>query len=326
MTLADVAARAGVSPALVSIVMRDRPGASATNRERVRRAAADLGYLPDRQARLLRSGRTRLLGVVFNVRHAFHADLLTELYTAAENAGYELTLSAVTAQRKESRAITGALSERCEALILLSPQAGTAQLAALTEQTPVIVLSRPVRDRSVDVVRNDEKLGMRQAVEHLIGLGHRRIAHLDGGRSVGAAERRQGYREAMARHGLSAHTRVLTGGTTEADGQAAAPALIADPPTAVTVFNDRSATGLLVAVRGSHLRVPDDLSVVGFDDDRLAQLGYTDLTTVGQDATTMARFTIRRVIDRLEEHPIEHREIITAPRLIVRGSTGPASA
>src|SRR5438132_5951525 len=98
-TLADVAARAGVSVALVSIVMRDAPGASAASRERVRRAAEELGYRPDIRARLLRQTRTQLIGVVFGVQHAFHGDLLTGLYAAAETEGYELALSAVTAGR-----------------------------------------------------------------------------------------------------------------------------------------------------------------------------------------------------------------------------------
>src|SRR5215218_8807071 len=100
-TLADVAARAGVSVALVSIVMRDAPGASAASRERVRRAAEELDYRPDSRARLLRSARSRLIGVVFGVQHAFHGDLLAGLYTAAEKAGYELALSAVTPGRGE---------------------------------------------------------------------------------------------------------------------------------------------------------------------------------------------------------------------------------
>src|SRR5919107_2985334 len=130
-TLADVAARAGVSVPLVSIVMRDAPGASDATRERVRRAAEELGYRPDTRARLLRSSRSRLLGVVFGVQHAFHGDLVTGLYTAADRAGYELALSAVTPQRDEGRAVASLMQDRCEALVLLGPHAPTAQLAEL---------------------------------------------------------------------------------------------------------------------------------------------------------------------------------------------------
>ncbi|WP_222264289.1 LacI family DNA-binding transcriptional regulator [Modestobacter marinus] len=106
-TLADVAARAGVSTALVSIVLRDVPGASAATRERVRQVAAEIGDRPDSRARLLRSSRSRLLGVVFGVQHAFHGDLVSGLYAAAERVGYELALSAVTPGRDERRAGPG---------------------------------------------------------------------------------------------------------------------------------------------------------------------------------------------------------------------------
>src|SRR5919112_4729230 len=112
-TLADVAARAGVSVPLVSIVMRDAPGASDATRERVRRAAEELGYRPDTRAQLLRRSRSRLLGVVFGVQHAFHGDLVSGLYAAAERVGYELALSAVTPGRDERRAVATLLQDRC---------------------------------------------------------------------------------------------------------------------------------------------------------------------------------------------------------------------
>ncbi|GLY15781.1 LacI family transcriptional regulator [Kineosporia rhizophila] len=322
VTLADVAARAEVSTALVSIVMRDAPGASPATRERVRKAASDLGYQPDRRARLLRSGRTRLLGVVFSVRHAFHGDLVTGLYEAAERAGYELTLSAITPSRSEAQAIRGLLAERCDAVIVLSLQGASAQLSELAAQVPVVVLGRPVRESAVDVVRNDDRAGLHLAVDHLVSLGHERIAHVDGGRHPGSAERRRGYREAMERNGLASQIRVVTGGVSEAEGAEAARALLDEPPTAVAMFNDRSATGLLEVARGAGLAVPEDLSVVGFDDDRLARLGYINLTTIGQDATAMTTLAIERAIDRIEGREVEQRAVVIAPHLVVRATTG----
>src|SRR5687768_13629135 len=139
-TLADVAALAGVSVALVSIVIRDVPGASQQSRQRVLQAADELGYRPDTRARLLRSHRRRLLGVVFGVQHAFHGDLVSGLYAAADRVGYELALSAVTPGRDERRAVASLLQDRCEALILLGPQAPTSFLAELTARLPVVVV------------------------------------------------------------------------------------------------------------------------------------------------------------------------------------------
>ena len=323
-TLADVAAAAGVSTALVSIVMREAPGASAETRSRVLAVAQTLGYHPDSRARLLRSGRSRLLGVVFGVQHAFHGDLVTGLYTAAEQIGYELTLSAVTPQRDESRAVAGLLQDRCEALILLGPQSPERELAALAGRLPVVVLSRGVRDSAVDVVRNAEAEGVHQAVDHLVALGHHRIAHVDGGQAPGAAERRRGYREAMRRHGLAETARIVPGGLTEEDGAAAGRALLSDPPSAVCVFNDRCATGLLDVVRRAGLTVPGDLSVVGYDDSRLARLAHVDLTTVAQDAAAMTSLAVARAADRIAGTPARPRELIVHPRLVVRGTTGPA--
>jgi DNA-binding LacI/PurR family transcriptional regulator len=329
-TLADVAARAGVSTALVSIVMRGVPGASAESRQRVLRAVDELGYRPDTRARLLRSSRSRLLGVVFGVQHPFHGDLVSGLYQAADRIGYELALSAVTPARDEPRAVRSLLEDRCEALILLGPQAPTSDLADLAARLPVVVVARAVRHRAVDVVRTADDEGLHQAVDHLVAVGHRRIAHIEGGRAPGAADRRRGYRQAMRRHGLDTEARILPGGLTEDDGAAAARALLDTPagqrPTAVTVFNDRCATGVLDVLHRAGLTVPGDISVIGYDDSRLARLSHVDLTTVAQDVGQMTTLAVTRAIDRLNGTPVDHRELVLPPRLVVRGTTAAVRA
>ncbi|GIJ43777.1 LacI family transcriptional regulator [Virgisporangium aliadipatigenens] len=325
-TLADVAAEAGVSVALASIVMRGAPGAGAATRQRVLDVAGRLGYRPDSRARLLRSGRSHLLGVVFDVRHPFHVDLLTGLYAAADTAGYQLTLSAVTPRRDDRTALAGLLQDRCEALVLFGPRTPVAELAGISARLPVVTLMRGVRHRGLDVVRTDDRRGSQLAVDHLVALGHRRIAHVDGGRSHGSAERRQGYRDAMRRHGLEASARVVPGGSGEDDGARAARLLLDEPPTAVTVFNDLCATGLLDVVRRHGLRVPDDLSVVGYDDTAFSRLAHIDLTTVAQDIDTMAAQAITRAVARIEGTPVAHREVLLPPRLVVRGTTATAGS
>jgi DNA-binding LacI/PurR family transcriptional regulator len=317
-----VAARAGVSKSLVSLVMRDEPGAGPETRRRVLDAADELGYHPDSRARLLRSGRSRLLGVVFGIQDTFHADLVTALYTAARETGYELALSAVTPDRGETEATNGLLQDRCEALIVLGPQMPTANLAQLATRRPVVVLTRGVRSSAVDVIRTADAEGLHQAVDHLVDLGHRRITHIDGGRAPGAAERRRGYRDAMRHHALDRHARTIPGGLTEEEGAVAARALLHDPPTAVTVFNDLCATGVLDVLRHNGLKVPDDISVVGYDDSSLARLAHINLTTIAQDTATITRLAVARAIDRIEGSTIAQRELVIPPHLVVRGTTG----
>src|SRR5690242_6432183 len=245
-TLEDVAAHAGVSRALASIVIRGAEGASQATRERVVASAAQLGYRPDPRARLLARRRSGLIGVCFGAHHPFHADLLEGIYLAAEPAGYDVALSAVTPSREEHRAVESLLDYRCEALILLGPQATESRLADLGRRLSVVVVARHVRDRSIHVVRTDDEAGARAAVAHLVHLGHHDIVHIDGGRAPGAAERRRGYRTAMQRHGLRERIRILPGGLTEETGAAAARSLLSggEPlPTAVVAFNDRCAVG-----------------------------------------------------------------------------------
>jgi DNA-binding LacI/PurR family transcriptional regulator len=182
-----------------------------------------------------------------------------------------------------------------------------------------------VRHRAVDVIRTDEAAGIGQAVDHLVAVGHTRIAHIDGGRAPGAAERRRGYSEALQRHGLADAALILPGGLTEDDGATAARALLDTHarPTAVTVFNDRSATGVLDVLRRAGIDVPGDMSVVGFDDSRLASLSHIALTTVAQDTQQLTSLAIARVAARLDGSAISEREVVIQPSLITRSTTAP---
>jgi DNA-binding LacI/PurR family transcriptional regulator len=324
-TLADVAARAGVSTALVSIVMRGVKGAGDATRERVLKAAQEIGYRPDARARLLRSNRSQLLGVQFSLQQPFHSDLLEGIYAAAEPAGYQIALSAVAASRSEQRAVEGLLADRCEALILLGPQLPVARLVELAEQLPVISVARRLRSPAagIGVVRTADDDGARQAVDHLVALGHRDIVHIDGGKAPGASDRRRGYRTAMNRHGLADHIRILPGGLTDEHGAVAARALLdARPsPSAVLAFNDRCAVGVLDVFLRSGVTVPADISVIGFDDSHLARLSHVNLTTVGQEVPRLAELAVGQAIERLEGKRDPGAETVIPPSLVVRGTT-----
>ncbi|WP_380160987.1 LacI family DNA-binding transcriptional regulator [Kineococcus sp. R86509] len=320
VTMADVAARAGVSRALVSIVFRGVPGASAANRERVLRAAAELDYHPDERARLLGSGRSRTLGVVHGLHVPFHGELVEALYDAVADSPWRLRLEPRGRSRTEAAAVRALLDQRVEALVLLGPGAGRSELQELAARLPVVVLARALRQVDAGVVRTDDETGARLAVEHLVGLGHRRIVHLHGGRAPGATERRAGYRRAVQAAGLPADLR--PGGADGASGEAAAADLLRDGvPDAVLAFNDEFAAGLLHALRAAGVAVPGAVSIVGFDDSAVAALSTVSLTTVGQDPATLARHAVEQAIARVEGAAEVRREVVVTPRLVVRGTT-----
>ena len=324
-TLMDVARRAGVSRATASLVIRDAAGPSAESRERVRQAAADLGYRPDLAAQLLRRRNSRLIGVMFSAQEPFHADLIESVYAATEEVGYDVVLSAVVPSRGERRAVEALITSRCEAIVLIG-----AREACTTDfgvQVPVVEIGRPPNETVFDAVHTADDEGARLAVDHLVSLGHHDIVHADGGERPGAAERRAGYLDAMRRHGLGGRARVVPGDYTELSGfEAARTLLSAGPlPTAVVAGNDQCAIGLLIELRHAGVDVPGRVSIVGYDDIRSARLAHIDLTTVRQDAEQMARLAVQAAVERLDNGlDGETREFSLAPQLVVRGSTGPA--
>lgn len=323
VTLNDVAARAGVSRALVSIVMREAPGASAATRERVLTAARELGYRPDVRARSLGGQRSKLIGVMFGVGvGAFHFDLLEGLYAAAEEHDQNLILSAVTRGRDEAAALESLQDFRFDGLIMLGPPTAAPLLAG---ELPVVVVGWHVDHPRVDVVRTSDDAGMARAVDHLLTLGHRRIAHLDGGETLIGVARREAYVAAMAAHGLGPSTRVLPGGQAQIDGQRAALQLLRDGdlPTAVITYNDDTAIAAMGVLAQQGIAVPRDLSVVGWDDSQVAALSLVGLTSVVQRPDELARLAVARIVDRISQRRVAEREIVLDAALQIRQSTAP---
>jgi DNA-binding LacI/PurR family transcriptional regulator len=321
--MADVAKAAGISTALVSIVMRGVPGASEETRARVRRIADELGYVPDERARKLRQTRSRVLGVSFELQQPFHGDLVEHLYAAAAARGYDVGLSAVAPSRGEALAVEALLRERCEAVVLLGSRMPDADLAALAARVPTLSVARHTAAAGVGVVRSDDRRGIGLAVDHLVGLGHRRIAHVDGGDAAGTADRRTCFLDAMGRHRLGRAAEILTGGLTEQAGADATAALLArpDPPTAVIAFNDRCATGVIDTLVHAGRAVPGDVSVVGYDDSRLAQAPHVRMTTVSQDAGRLADVAVDQALRLAAGRG--PTAVVLAPRLVTRATTGP---
>lgn len=323
-SLTDVAALAGVSRSTASLVIREAPGPSQASRERVRLAAAELGYRPDAAAQALAQRRSRLLGVMFDPRDPFHADLIEAIYPAAEKHRYDVVLSAVLPGRDAERAVDALLGSRSEALILLGSR-GTDGTTAISRAEGHPVVTVGFRASGADAVHTADDIGARRAVDHLVALGHWEIAHIDGGKHAGAADRRRGYRAAMRSHHLTEHVDIVKGDYTEVSGVAAAQHLLTRDalPTAVFAANDRCAVGLLDALRRSGVDVPGEISVVGYDDSQASRFAHIDLTTVRQDAQQMADLAVDAALQRVDGDGEQIRDILLDPHLVVRSTTGP---
>jgi len=263
--------------------------------------------------------------VLLTIRNPFHADLVEACYAEADRLGFDIVLSTTVPTRDEERAIDALLGHRCEALILFGPKASAAYLTRLGREYPVVSISRRVPDAPLDMVHTAEAKGVRQAVDYLVGEGHRDIIHIDGGSGPGSAERKRAYRAAMRKHGLADHGRVIPGNHTEDSGVHAAEVLLAEDalPTAVLAANDRCALGLLGALHKAGVKVPQEVSVVGYDDSRVAMLSHVGLTTVHQNADELGRLAVRAAVERTETPTMPGRELVLDPELRVRGTSGP---
>ncbi|WP_216666107.1 LacI family DNA-binding transcriptional regulator [Actinomyces faecalis] len=323
VTLVDVAREANCSVSLASIVMRDAAGASQESRRRIKAVAKRLGYRPDQRARALRRSHSGLIGVTFGVHQPFHAELVEGLYAAAQHTEHELVLSAVVPGIDDRRAAETLLRDRCESLIMLGPQLGTARLRLLADEVPVVTVARPLESKDVDVVRVDDAGGMALAVDHLVSLGHSRIVHVNGAQVPSSVQREAGYHQAMARHGLAEHGEILHGGLEREDGLRAAAELLersAPLPTAVVAFNDRVASGLMQGLLTAGVDIPGRVSVIGFDNARRSASAQVPLTTIDQNAPLMAKMALDRAIGRAAREYLPSEQILV-PRLVERAST-----
>jgi DNA-binding LacI/PurR family transcriptional regulator len=323
VTLADVAKRAGVSVALASIVMRDAPGASPESRRRIHAVARDLGYRPDVRARSLASLKPHLIGVLFGRAGRFHMELIDGLYAAAEARGWDLVLSALTRQRDEKRALDSLHDFRFDALVMLGPEIPEPLLAG---RIPLVVVGWHVDHPDVDIVRTSDDRAMSLAVEHLVELGHRRIAHLQGGTGLIAICRRDAYLAAMRSQRLHSEARVVVcEGEDQLDGQRATRDLLAQGqlPTALIAFNDDIAAAAMSVLAQEGISVPGQVSIIGYDDSALAREAGLELTSIKQVPQEMGRLAVERIIARADGVSVQEREIVLEPELVVRATTGP---
>ncbi|MFF7447985.1 MULTISPECIES: substrate-binding domain-containing protein [unclassified Streptomyces] len=323
----DVARLAGVSKQTVSRVLNDHPAVRPETREAVRAAMRSLGYRPSRSARSLASGRTRMLGVIsFDAARYGPASILTAINTAAQEAGYLLSSIALddTADHDTvAEAVERLSAEGADGVIAIAPQHRVGQALADTRlDTPLVVLENEVRG-STPLATADSRAGARKAVEHLLRLGHATVWHIAGPAGWTSADQRiESWRGTLKAAG--AEIPELLVGDWSADSGYEAGRVLARRPEVTAVFasNDQTALGLLHALHEAGRRVPDDVSVVGYDDIPEAAHLLPPLTTVRTDFAEIGTRALRLLLDRMDGRAEEHPEPVIPVELIVRRSCG----
>ncbi len=314
-TQEDVAKKAKVSRALVSLVMRGSPNVSEQRRRRVLRAAEELGYRPNAYARSLASKRLDTIGVLINdVTNPYFGGVYSSLATAAEGAGFDLLVAPGTrSATKESALVRTLLEHRVAGLALMSPMMSTKELRALTTSWPTVLIGREASIPGVDVVTTDEHQAARLVLGHLMGLGHRDIVHVTGGANRSAKDRAKAYRAVMLEFGLE--PREVAGAFSHEAGQVAAQEIVemSPLPTAVVAANDLVAVGAMGVFESHGLRVPDDVSVVGYDDSQIARLDLVQLTSVCQGIDRFGSAAIELLVKRIDDR--------NTPRVVERIET-----
>lgn len=323
-SIRDVAARAGVSRQTVSRVLNRQPGMTEETAERVRRAIAELDYQPNRAARILASARHRTLGLITTAPTMFGpSSIALALELAARAHGYAITVVSTRTGREPelSTALDELVRHGIDGLVVIAPQAESWDvLQSRLDGIPSVTLQW--HGGPAHTAYLDQHTGAVAATRHLVGLGHRRILHLAGPEGWAEVEQRsEGYRSALVDEGVDPLP-VVHGDWSADSGYAAGMARLPDRDfTAVFASNDQMAIGLLHAARDLGIRVPEELSIVGFDDIPEARHAAPPLTTVRQEFEELGDAAVTRLIALIEGRPVDAGEVAGRTELLVRDST-----
>jgi LacI family transcriptional regulator len=332
VSIREVAAHARVSVATVSNVLNRPDIVAKPTRERVQASISELGFVRNESARQLRAGRSRTIGlVVLDVANPFFTDLARGVEDEANKAGLAVILCNSDDQERKEKRYLDVLEEHRVHGVLITPVVGAStRLASLQRRgTPVVLVDSRSPSRGQCSVAVDDVLGGDLAMSHLLAAGHRRVAYIAGPASIRqVADRHEGALRAFRRAGLdpASLTVIPAGALNVAAGQRAGAGIAALPagsrPTAVFCANDLIALGVLQEMTRNHIAVPDDISIIGYDDIDFAAAAAVPLTSVRQPRLELGHTAARLLLDEAagdETH--QHRQVIFEPELVVRQST-----
>jgi DNA-binding LacI/PurR family transcriptional regulator len=325
VSMKDVARAAGVSEGTVSRALADSPRINRETRTRIQHLARRMGYVPSAIARGLAVRRTSTIGaIIMDISDPFIAKMMFSLDRQALARGYTIIMGTAGADpKREMSAIRVLLRQRVDAIIVIDPLVFDLSAPQFPDiEVPLVRLNNMEYPRSVGT---DNVAAARAAVGHLLDLGHQRIAYIGGMNSLDESlDRQAGYEQALAERGLPVDPALIVDGDGwSAGGEAGVKRFLAmaQPPTAVFCFNDITAAGALLAAYDARVRVPDDLSLIGFDDSVASHL-VPPLTTMAQDTERLAELALEMALALLRGDEPSRATSIPAS-LIVRKSTAP---
>jgi DNA-binding LacI/PurR family transcriptional regulator len=330
-TIKDVARVAGVSLGTASLALRESPAIREVTRRRVLQAAKRLRYQPSAPARSLVTRRTHSVGLLISdITNPFFIRAVRAIEDLAQENGYNLILCNTDEDpAKEAEYLRVLMEKRVDGIILATTGARRGVREVRWRRIPLVLFDRELSGIAADTVKVDGVLGGRLATEHLLALGHRRIAIIHGPvqRSTGA-ERLRGSLEALRDHGITPDPALTREGNFKQDtGYRYTQALLdlTPPPTALFCANNLMTVGAIQALQDRKIRVPQDLSLIGYDDMEWWTLTHPPLTTVGQPVYDLGREAMRLLLAQIGSGVGRRRQrIVLKPELIIRASCGPA--
>jgi len=329
-TIEDIAREAGVSKATVSLALNGKPGVSPETRRRILEIARRLNYRPNAAAKGLALQRTETIGVIVpDIGSPFYAELIRGVEEEASRAGYYLMLLTTAGKPSREEMYFRLLGEqRVDGIIVLTPRGDEALLRRIQRKGfPLVVVDRDIQsaDDVVEVVV-DNFHGALEAMEHLLGLGYRRIGFINGVPGLQASQDRlRAYQVALQEHGIALDPElIVVGNFQDSGGYQAMQRLLSLEPRVEAVFaaSDMMAFGAIRAIRERGLEVPRDIAVVGFDDVPLASYFDPPLTTVRQPMAKMGAMAFRLLAQLIRGEPVLQRKVVLHTQLVVRQSCG----
>ncbi|WP_316861706.1 LacI family DNA-binding transcriptional regulator [uncultured Cohaesibacter sp.] len=325
-TLADVAKVAGVSRMTASRALNEKAGVSDKTREDIQRIASEMGYVANPLAQKLSNGRTHIIGVIAQLPTSFTNEMVMGIGTSVRSAGYEMLVYFLSdTDMQPPSSVVNLLQQFADGIIVLLPYEADYLEKLRQASLPVVTVESLHDEPTFPAIITDGYQGGRQAMEHLIELGHRRIGFITGDlKLISARSRLKAYKDMIEQYGLDADPALICEGDyMQVGGYDAAKSLLAikERPTAIFASNDISALGALSAIREAGLSVPEDMSLVGFDDISLSEQMHPALTTIHQPLQQMGRSAVNLLMAMIAGLEVPFHQITLPTELVVRQST-----